>query len=184
MFRRIKSKLPTGPEIFPVYSVILFMTFTWTLYVMFWTLPSWLGDMNIWGMLDLAAYILSFTFIESILLLLGMLLLVLILPARFFGERFVAQGSLLVVLLGFGAYFAQPQLADLRALRNLYLVAIPLIFLCGLILLTILLSFVFERFEKISKILTTFAERMTIFSYIYLPLGILSLVISVLKIVF
>ena len=151
---------------------------------MFWTLPSWLGDMNVWRMLDLAAYILSFTFMESIFLLLGMLLLVFLLPARFFRERFVAQGSVLIVLLGVGAYFAQPQLGDLRTLRNLYLAAIPLLFLAGLIMLIILLSFVFARFEKLANILTTFAERMTIFSYIYLPLGILSLLFTIVKLFF
>ncbi len=151
---------------------------------MFWTLPSWLGDMNIWRMLDLAAYILSFTLIESIFFMIGMLLLVLILPAKFFRERFVAQGSVLIVLLGVGAYFTQPQLGDLRTLRNLYLAAIPLLFLAGLLVFIILLSFVFERFEKLADILTTFAERMTVFSYIYLPLGILSLVISIVKIIF
>jgi len=184
MIQQLISKLPTRLEIVPVYSIILFITFTWTLYVMFWTLPSWMGDMNLWRILDLAAYILSFTLFESVFILLGMLLLALILPARFFRDQFVAQGSVLALFLGLGAYLAQPHLGDLRLVRNLHLAVIPLMFLGGMILFLSLLSFVFKRAEKMDNIITTFAERMTVFSYIYLPLGMISLVISILKLIF
>jgi hypothetical protein len=183
MFQKIESKLPTRLEIFPVYSVILFVTFTWTLYVIFWTLPSWMGDMNLWRILDLAAYILSFALIESVFIMLGILLLAFLLPARLFRDHFIPQGSVLAVMLGVGSYFVQPHLGNLRMVRNLYLAVIPFIFLGGVVLLLTLFSLVFERAQNVTNIITTFAERMTVFSYFYLPLGMISVVISVFKII-
>ena len=183
MLHWTKSRSPSRQEIFPVFSIILFITFTWSLYVMFWTLPSWLGDMNIWRILELSAYILSFTLIESLILLFGMLLLTLLLPSGLFKNWFVPTGSVLVIVFGIGAYLAQPHLGELRAVRNLYLLGMPLLFIVTVLLLVSLLSKLFEHFQKAAGLVSAFADRMTVFSYLYLPLGLLSLVITVLNLI-
>lgn len=180
----IKARLPTSDQALPVLSVILFFSFTWTLYVMFWTIPSWLGDMPVSQMLVLAAYVLSFALLESVLIMAGLLLLAFVLPARFFKDKFTSVGSILVLLLGLGAYYAQPRLDELRAVRNLFLFEIPILFLVIILALVVVLSLVLGRLSKMEKLVTAFAEKMTVFSYIYLPLGLLSFLFTLSKIIF
>ena len=42
----------------------------------------------------------------------------------------------------------------------------------------------FDRFPGLTRVVNVFAERMTIFAYIYLPLGLLSLFVVLLRIIF
>ena len=180
----IKSKLPTRQEILPVFSVIIFFVFTWTLYVMFYYLPSWLGDMYTRDILILSTYVFAFALFESLIVLGGTVLLALLLPARFFKDKFVAQGCFLVILVSLAAYLIHPKLVDALPLRLLHLVQIPIIALAGTIILMVLLSFLFDRLPGLTRIVNTFTEGMTIFAYIYLPLGLLSLFVVLLRIIF
>ena len=38
----IKSKIPNRKEVVAVLGVAIFLVYTWTMYVSFWKLPSWL----------------------------------------------------------------------------------------------------------------------------------------------
>ena len=84
----IKLKLPTRQEVLPVFSVIIFFVFTWTLYTMFYYLPSWLGDMYTRDILILSTYSFAFALLESLIVLGVMVVLALLLPARFFKDKF------------------------------------------------------------------------------------------------
>jgi len=182
--KSLKSKLPTRQEVLPVFSIIIFFVFTWTLYVMFYYLPSWLGDMYTRDILILSTNVFTFALLESLIILGGMVLLALLLPARFFKDKFVAQGGFLAVLVSLAAYLIHPKLVDALPLRLLYLVQIPIIALAGIIILMVLLSFLFDRLPGLTRVVNAFAKGMTIFAYIYLPLGLLSLFVVLLRIIF
>jgi len=184
LIQLIKSKLPTRQEVLPVFSIIIFFVFTWTLYMMYWNLPSWLRDMYIRDILILSTYVFAFALLESLIVLGGMVLLALLLPARFFKDKFVAQGGFLAVLVSLAAYLIHPKLVDALPLRLLYLVQIPIIALAGTIILIVLLSFLFDRLPGLTRVVNAFTEGMTIFAYIYLPLGLLSLFVVLLRIIF
>jgi len=180
----LKSKLPTRQEVLPVFSIILFFVFTWTLYRMFYYLPSWLGDMYTRDILILSTYVFAFSLLESLIVLGGMVLLALLLPARCFKNKFVAQGGFWIMLASLAAYLIHPKLVVVTPWKLLYLVLIPIIALSGTIILLVLLSFLFDRLPGLTRIVNTFAEGMTIFAYIYLPLGLLSLFVVLLRIIF
>ena len=180
----IKLKLPTRQEILPVFSVIIFFVFTWTLYTMFYYLPSWLGDMYTRDILILSTYSFAFALLESLTVLGVMVVLALLLPARFFKDNFVAQGGFLAILVSLAAYLIHPKLGDAIPLRLLYLVQISIISLIGTVILIVLLSFLLDRLPGLTRIVNAIAEGMTIFAYIYLPLGLLSLLVVLLRIIF
>jgi len=180
----LKSKLPASEEILPVFSVILFLVFSWTLYRVFYVLPAWLMEMTAVEILAVCAYVFSFALLESLFVLGGMALLSLVLPARFFKQKFVPLGSLLTIFLGAAAYLIHPRTAELIPFRLLYLALIPVIVLVGIIVLIFLLALLFERLPAVRRAVTALAERMTIFVYIYLPLGVLSLVVVFLRLLF
>ncbi len=184
LFQFLKSKLPTRQEVLPVFSIIIFFVFTWTLYTMFYYLPSWLGDMYTRDILILSTYVFAFALLESLIVLGGMVVLALLLPARFFKDKFVAQGGFLAVLASLVAYLIHPKLGDAIPLRLLYLVQISIITLIGTVILIVLLSFLLDRLPGLTRIVNTIAEGMTIFAYIYMPLGLLSLFVVLFRIVF
>jgi hypothetical protein len=151
---------------------------------MFYYLPSWLGDMYTRDILILSTYVFAFSLLESLIVLGGMVLLALLLPARFFKNKFVAQGVFLVILASLAAYLLHPKLVVITPWKLLYLVLIPIIALSGTIILLVLLSFLFDRLPGLNRVANAFAEGMTIFAYIYLPLGLLSLFVVLLRIIF
>ena len=149
--------------------------------MVFYFLQSWAGDMKILGILIVSSYVFSFAFVESLIVLGGMVILSLMLPARFFKEKFVPMGGLLAILLGVAAYLIHPKMGEIFQLRLLYLGLIPVIGLAGLIILIFLLAFLFERVPAAIWGTTALVERMVIFVYIYLPLGIISLMVVFLR---
>jgi len=184
LLKSLKSKLPTGQEVLPVFSVIIFFVFTWTLYRMFYYLPSWLGDMYTRDILVLSSYVFAFALLESLIVLGGMVALAFLLPVRFFKDKFVAQGGFLAALASLAAYLLHPKLVSITPWRLLYLVLIPIITLVGTIILLVLLSFLFDRLPGLTRVVNSFAKWMTIFAYIYMPLGLLSLFVVLLRIIF
>ena len=180
----IKSKLPGRTEIFPVFSTILFFVFTWAIYIIIFYLPSWLKELTAWEILITSAYLLYFALFESIFVLSSMVLLCVVLPPRFFKEHFVPQGFSLIALASLAAYLGHPRLDELINLEPRNFALLLLSALTVTIALTISLSVILDRLPSLNRALAAFAERMTIFAYIYLPLGILSLFAVVLRILF
>ena len=177
----LKTKLPSRREAFAVFSVIAFIVFSWSLYRMFYQVPSWLFYMNVWNVVTISAYVLAFALFESLVLLGFLGLISLALPRRYFRDHFVAQGSVLMVILGGGAYLLQRKIGLIYKLSTWQLIVYPIIVLVSLLLLNFLFVFIFERFERIPRLISAFTEWMTVFGYIYLPLGLLGLAVVLVR---
>jgi hypothetical protein len=178
---KIQAKLPSRPELWPVFSILLFMVCGWGLYRAFWYVPSWLEYLSIWSILIIFTYVLAFGLFESLVLLVLPLLFSLILPKRFFRDQFVIQGSALALALCFGAYLVQRQVGVLYKLENWQLSLYPLLALLGLLALSLILAVVFERVKFLARLMRIFADRMTIFGYLFTTLGLVGLAIVVLR---
>ena len=181
MRAKLQAKLPTRPELWPVFSILLFIVCSWGLYRAFWYVPSWLEYLSVWSILIIFAYVLAFGLFESVMLLGLPLLFSLSLPVRRFREQFVVQGSALALALCGGAVLVQRRVGFIYNLENWQLLALPLLALLGLIILSLILSFLFERFKALARLLQAFAERMTVFGYLYAVLGLAGLVVVILR---
>ena len=175
--RKIKSKLPTRQEAFAVFSVAVFITFTWAIYRMFYQVPSWLFYLNLKNILMISAYVVGFAFLESAFLLGFLILLPIVSPQRYFKKKFVAQSSIILLALTIGALLYQQNIGMLKKWGLVELVIFTLAFLVSLTLLIVLFSHLFDRFTRVKGIIDALAERLTVFSLIYLPVSILGLVI-------
>ena len=180
----IRSKLPTRQEIIPVFSSIAFIFFSWSLYRMFWKVPSWLYYLNIKEVLILAAYVLAFALFESLVALGFIVLLCMFLPTRRFKDKFAIQGSTAALLIGAGAVALQRKIGviyDLEAWQILAYPALALALLVGLILAA---SYIYDRFQPLARLASALAERMTVFAFIYAPLGLIAAVVVLLRNIF
>jgi hypothetical protein len=167
-----RNRLPDRKQFIPVISTIVFIVFTWTIYHALYQIPGWLYYMTIPGILSLMAYILGFALLESLMVSALLVLYCIILPPRWFKDNFAAQGFLLSVVLALTAYLLRTGFEKIQKLDNWQLVAIPVGILLGIALLSPLLAYILDRIPKLKDWLEIVANRITIFSYIYIPLGI------------
>lgn len=178
---RLKSRLPEKEQILPVLSAIIFVVFTWSLYRMFFQLPSWLGYLSLGNVLSLAAYVLMFALVESLLLLAVLLILGAVLPANWLRKNFIVQGSTLTGIATLIAYLLQRNVGGLYKLPPERLLLNSLLILSGLVLALAASAFIYKRLPVLQKWIGSLADRLTIFAYIYIPLGILSLAVVLLR---
>ena len=177
----MKSRLPTRSEAVSVFSIFVFFIFSWTLYRTSWYVPSWLEYLSLWSVLIVIAYVLAFALFESA----GMLALVvffsLFFPCKVFKEKYILQGSSLAVLISVGAVMLQRKINLVYRLELWQLVAYPLVGLLASVLLVVLLAFLFTRFPALAPLINAMVERMVIFVYIYVPLGLLALLVVLVR---
>lgn len=181
---RIVKRTPTREQIQPVFAVTVVIVFTWTLYRMFWYLPSWMGDFDILEVLTISAYVNVFALLESSIIFGILLLIGFLLPGKVLRETFVPTGCTLITITGFSAYLLQRKMKTIYKLELLQLVIYPILILAAILILVFVLSWIFRRFKFIARIVTLIAERMTVFLYIYIPLSVLSFVLLLARKIF
>lgn len=177
----LQARLPSRGELAPVFAILLFLDFSWSLYHMFFVVPSWLYYMNIWDVLGLTAYVLAFSLLESALMLGGILLLGLLFPPRLFREQFVALGSATAGLIGLGAVLVQRSIGLIYDLHIWQLLAFPPGILAALLLLVWLMAVILRRVPRLARLLNFLAERMQVFIWVYLPLGVIGIVVVIIR---
>ena len=172
----VKNRLPSFQQIAPVFSTILFINFSWSIGRMFWFLPSWLYFMTIIDLLPVLAYVLAFALFESLLILLVIMLLALLLPGKFLLERFVPQG-IIMALLFTAATFGLHAAASLTfGWSPTEVTVYSLLIVFSVIGLVFVISyFLVNRVPVLEKAFISIGERMSVFLYIYFPLGVLGL---------
>jgi hypothetical protein len=182
---RIVEKLPTREEIIPIYATIVFPIYSWTIYRLLWNLPSWQKDLFSAGdMLILGAYGLAFALIESLTILIVLVFLSAILPEKCLRGKFVAQGSAVLWVFFILTIITQYAIASTVFLSwsiKQFVIASALILVLSSIMLTVVPYFLIHRFEKLESFFTSLSDRITIFLFIYLPLGVLSLILVVVR---
>lgn len=174
---KLKTKLPSRHEALAVFSVIVFIVFSWALYRTFWWMPSWLEYLSIWSTLVIIAYVMAFSLFESLAMMGLMVLLGLLFPRRAFKDQFIVQGSALSATLGLGAFLIQRDVGVIYKLELEQTFLYPALILVGVILVVYFSSFLFRRIPKLSRLALAVAERMTVFVYLYVPLGLIGLLV-------
>ena len=170
----LAARLPSREQILPVFAVTVFIVFSWSLYRMFWYVPSWLGDFKMVEVLTIGAYVLVFALFESAVIFGIIVLFVIFLPSKMFKDTFVPTGCTLITIIGFSAFLLQRKMKIVYRLEMWQLILYPLLVLAAIFILIITLSWFYKRFDILAKITNTIAERMTVFLFIYIPLSVLS----------
>ncbi len=173
------QRIPKLEQLVPVYAVIVAMIYPWSLLRFFWRLSSWLYFSTVGEIAVIFTYMMVVNLIETILVLLAPVLMSILLPQKWFYDKFITKGSLLILLgLGYLMYFdnhlsfAAPFPLDLVYWTPAIAAAIlALVFLLGWI-------------GFLGKILNELANRLTIFLYISIPVSLISLLVVLVRNIF
>ena len=175
----ISSRFPKWKELAPVYAVIVMMVYGWTIILFSYRLPGWLYSLNLGEILNNLAYSISVNFLESLVVLLGVVLLSVILPGVAFRDAFISRGVILSALtLGLMMYIAS-QFSTKQYYPSEIIRWSPLI-LAGIGVV----AFFVGRVALLRRVVEWFADRAIIFLYISIPFSLISLAAVFAQVVF
>ena len=185
--RRIRSaivrQIPDRKQVFPVFSLIVFIVFTWALYRISYQVPSWLGYLSLWNVILLGIYVLAAALVESVIMLGFLLLFCMVFPVRFFKEIFIAQGSATILLLCLVALWMQYHTSVIYSLDLWQMLFFAVLFLVVLVTFILIIASLLKRFSRLRFLFEALANRMIVFGYCYLLFGFLSLMIILARII-
>jgi hypothetical protein len=173
-----RDRFPSRQEIALAFAACVFPVFSWAIVQFLDRLPAWMFYLKPWEIISMFAYTQMFALAESLFLLVLLVGVALIAPARFIRERFVALGSAGVLLTALWLVavqyrneieFLQQMKPPAWAAWALYLASIGIAW--GLIV----------RFESLKQFMDALADRLSILLYVYLPISAVSVLVVVVR---
>lgn len=172
----MSRRLPNWLQLAQVYAVIVMLTYGWTVLRFLWQVPSWLNFLNVVDLLTLLAYALAINLLESIVVLGGVVLASMVLPARWFADVFVSRGGALAacglgLMMALASQYASKADYPELALRATSLVAAMAV-MAGVVVIA-------GRLRWLRRAVEVLAEHATVFLYASLPLSAISILLLV-----
>ena len=140
-------------------------------------MPGWLPFLNLWDIASIFAYTQAFALLESALVLFLLIVLCVVLPARFFRDKFAAQGSMVVLMAALWTAVFLSVSAEIRFWslgEFLFWFALSLAAIGAPCILI-------HRSRRIERAIRAFAGRLVVLLYVYVPLSCLSLIIVIVR---
>ncbi len=170
------KRLPAFKDIVPVYAVIWFMTFSWTIITSFQLLSiSWIFFISVWDIVGILAYQVLTNLFESLIVMAVLLVFTGLLPHGWLKDDFRARGSIVAMtFLGWliYSYFSLEMWQLHEQIGQLLL---------RILVTAAVLLFAGLKFPVIRKIVLLLAERCIVFLYVLLPMAFLSLVVVLIR---
>ncbi len=155
-----------------VLGAAMFVVFSWSIRGFLFVFPSRVMYFRAWEVFSIFMYMMAFALAESLLVMGGLTALSMALPAGWLRQGFAYKG-LLILLVGTAAAIGyQRALGDELPPKETLLLwmAAPFFLLLGLLALP-------HFFPRLGVFLASLAERFTVFAYLYLPVGLLGLLV-------
>jgi hypothetical protein len=154
------------------------MVYSWTFITFFFKLSSWVYYLTIREIAAIFAYAMATDLIESLLILVGIVLLYLLVPARTIKDDFAVRGTWLAI--------------SCLALLMLYLIPLssfdrelidPVLWILITISISLLFTFFFSHLRLLRHFALLISERMVSFSILFTPLSVISMVVIVIRLI-
>lgn len=173
----LKRRLPARNEFFPTLSVATLLVFSWELRSLFYNAPAFFLSYSLGEFLSIAAYMLATALIETLLVTSFVVLLAFVLPGAILRNGFAYKASFLLVAIAIVFIYLQFNMTN-QPKMGFLLTQLVLILVLWLIPV-LLVQFI----QPVRNFILDLFDRLTIFSYVYLPLGILSLLVVIVRVI-
>jgi len=177
----LKSRMPARTDCTTVFNIVLFVVYGWSIRGFLFELPSFSLYFHMWDLSGIIFYMFAFALLESIIVTVGLVIAGIVLPANWFKEGFAYKGFLVILVstaaaILFQYYYKIEIFQDL--VRNDSSSTWPLLegFVAAVFVLAALLWF-FRNNSRSQDHLLALAEQFRIFAYIYVPLGLIGLMV-------
>jgi hypothetical protein len=162
----MQKRLPEFQSILQVYAVMAVMFAGWTITAFLWKLSAWLLLLSLGEIIAIFSYAMAVNFLESLSMLLLLLALCAVLPARFLRDDFVVRGTVLSVgLIGSLMAFVGSQM-QFGIKSGFWLLIAP----AAILLLMSFLLYRFSKYPRLRSITLWLSDRVVVFLLILIPL--------------
>jgi hypothetical protein len=168
----IRNRLPGRSEIFAVFGVAVFACHSWTMLGFFNKLSSFLLYFNVGEILSIFAYMMSVALLESIAVTILLVLLSIILPSSWLRDGFAYKGFVIIVIASAASILFQKFLPD--DYPSTLMLAVSTIVPLALIVILIAVS---RSIPRLQSLFLDIQDRISIMLFIYVPIGVLSLLV-------
>jgi len=171
-----KRRLPPWSEIQIVFGLLIFAVFSWSIRGFLYKLSAFLLYDGLGDIFGIFSYMMGIALLESAIIMLVLLFLAVILPKGWFRDGFAYKASLLTLVVGGTMIYLQSILNfRLPPVRTLTVISVlPLA-------VWLVLVFLAMKVRRFRVILDFILDRVSVFLYLYVPLGIIGLVVVVFR---
>jgi len=182
MKRFIKLVTARAPELNKVaatFGSILLIVHSYALVDYFYRVPSFLNYMDIGTLFGVLAYYMGFAFLESAVLLGLLTLLAILIPKKWYADHFSVMNFPIVTVLALSADRYQTQI------KNAYTGILPIALWFGVtVALAVVMAVLFVKVTWLKRAAEFMMERVAIMNYIYVPIGLIALLVVGIRLVF
>jgi len=175
VLRFIRKRLPERSDFLAVLGVVVFVVFGWSVRGFLHEVPSFINYFRVGQILAIFAYMMGFALLESLLATFGLGLLSVLLPTAWFRNGFVYKGFVTIVVGGIAMLWLEN---TVMSWSNRFPPLDLLLTFVGITLGAWMILLVMSHYLKpLQKALIYIADRIGVMVYLYVPLGVLGLVV-------
>ena len=181
----ITSRLPERNELREVFNVVLFSVFGWSIRGFLFKMPALTLYFGLKNNLAVLCYMLAFALVESLIVTSVLVLISMLLPARVLQQGFAYKGFLTILVASVALIlfqgFSQVNFFKDMLVNNYSSVPPLVVGLVVAVAALVLLFWIFQRWPRFQKYLLTLVEQFGVFTYIYVPLGLIGLMVVIIR---
>jgi hypothetical protein len=173
----IKHRFPDRREITLVFSAAVFTVFTWAVRSFIYQVPSFILYFDLWDILGIFALLLTFALLESALVAGLLVLFCALLPAKWLKTGFAYKGFISVVVAASAFIYLKQAMNNQPTIQFLGTIfSVTFLSWLGLILAA-------HYWDRFQRLILDLADRLSIFLYVYIPLGLLSVIVVIIRLI-
>ncbi len=173
---KLSGRIPARGEVLTVFNFALFAIASWSVRAFLFKFPSFRLYFDIPDILSILLYMLAFALLESIALTLLLVIASALLPPTWLKSGFDYKGFLAVLVVGIASILLQySEVPDFPPLRWLAAGTAACLLAWGLLALGL------HFLPRLRTVVLGFVERFAIFSYIYVPLGTIGILVVLIR---
>lgn len=185
LLHSFRARLPARREVLLVFGVVLFAVFGWSIRGFLYKLPSFSLYFGLGANLAVLCYMMAFALIESLIVTAALVILAALLPSGWLRRGFAYKGFLIVLVatvatILFEGYYRAGFLKDILA-GYTYMFPPFIAGLIGSILVLGLLLWLFRRYQRLQRYAVYTLEQISLFTYIYVPLGLIGIIVVLVR---
>ena len=181
----ILGRIPARRELREVFDVVLFSVFGWSIRGFLYKIPAFTLYFGLKNNLAILCYMLAFALLESLVVTAVLMVIGTLLPSRFLKEGFAYKGFLIILvasvaLILFQSYYHINFFYNILAADYSFIPP----FIVGLVVsaaFLIALFWIFQQRPRFQKYLLSLVEQFGVFTYVYVPLGLIGLIVVIIR---
>ena len=182
----IVSRAPSRADLLAVSNIVIFAVFGWSVRGFLYKMPAFTLYFGLWDNLLILFYMLAFALLESLFIMAVLTVIAMVLPSSFLRNGFAYKGFITILvasiaLILYQGYYEQIEFYD-RLMHNDSSFFEPIWYGLGIsVAILFCLFWVFQHWPRLQKLARMLIDQFEIFTYLYVPLGIIGLLLVIVR---